>query len=255
MINLSDSSVVMPYISELKKTQGDYFSNYFLTPLEAQIPLLHSEKSLIFLQPEYDFYRLYFATIDINDFKNLLKQVPENLDVCIEVVTNSNIPEQLLKTLCEKFKLTETYQKLYKKLDIVANTEYCPDMGAFTPECIFEHVWQDFNKYYDHLPSLEKIETFLNNGKLISIENEQGDLCGYILFEIKGKQAYLNYIANYGGKKTLLLLWERFYNVLSHYNVKSIYLWYNINNKKASRMYQIENFEDAHLKNYIFLRK
>lgn len=246
-----NSAEIMTQITKIKKSGDEFYINYFLTTLNEELLYFENDGAIVFLQPEHDFYRLYFACSDLEKLDDLLVQLPKD-EIYLEYVCKNDIDEKLAEILLRYFTFDALYQKMFKKLNVV-DEKYLP-VNVIDAKVIYKKVYETFNIYYDHLASEEEIIEMCENRNVITIY-EGGQLRAFLIYKIKGKSAYLNHIANYGSKDNLIELWNKFYQTLNAKEINYLDLWYDKANAKALNMYRIEQFSDFNLYNYIYKLK
>lgn len=243
------SSIIFDKINTIKKSNPSEFkTNYFFNQLDEEILCLDNDNAIIFLQPEYDFFRLYFAYVDTESLDCLFDCLKNN-DIYLEIITKTKPNEELNKIILKHFSFETLYQKMFKKLKITEEKTSINDL--INVDEIYEKIFSTFNIHYDHFMSKEELKELADSKQILTIY-ENNELKSFLIFKTKGSSAYLNHIANYGSKQNLIALWEKFYQVLNNNRINYLDLWYDTANKKAFNMYNIENFKNFPLKNYIY---
>lgn len=231
----------------IKKDKKTTYTNFYTQQeLIYQVKLL--QHSIIILKQEENFWRLYFFTNNIQELQNAIDGIQNSIPICIEILQKqeeivlNSIPKQTL------------YVRLRKNISKIPKRDFTQ---ASTKESyakkIYELIQKDFNIYFDHLPTLEVIKDWIKNKKILFVTEDE-KIISYLVFNIKGKGAYINYIANYGGKDSLVKIWQMLYQELNNFDIEFIHLWCDTKNTKAMNMYQIEGFSPDGLKNFIYLK-
>lgn len=245
-----DLNQLRTYFSQIKLSCKETYTNFY-TQENALYEVKITPHSIIFLKKEKNFFRLYFFSNNLLKLKKNILNIKNNKTICIEILQK----EEKIKfdSLCKKatyIRLKKDYKNTHTQSRVSEEKIYSDALEA---KKIQKLIQRDFNPYFDHFPNLKSIQKHLDKGNILFIsQNKQ--ICSYIIFDIKGKAAYINYIANYGGKKNLIKIWQIFYEKLNNFLVEFIYLWCDINNTKAMNMYQIENFIPEGLKNFIYIK-
>ncbi len=240
----------------IKSRSQQIVTNYFFNTQENLFLYYQDSDACIFLQKQNDFYRLYFIGSEQAYIEYLLQTLTIPFRVILENVTTN----QALSLSTWHYETT--YVRLAKTLRLSSDSTM--DSSRYVATLQAEHLLRllcrDFNKYFDYLPSVAALQRRIDSKHVLCITRENklalGDISqsilGYLVFIPKGKSAYLNFIANYGGKTSLLTLWNVFYTCLSKFRIGSLHLWCNIHNQKAMRMYTKESFMPSGLQNIIY---
>lgn len=231
-------------INIIKSPQKPLITNFYFNKTNKLYKIKSTNNSLIFIYKDFGFYRIYFLGNDLFELEYLLNDLELDLDSYIEIIAKEaylNLPN---------YKKEATYLKFYKKIDKNPNYIYKNDF-ILDYDMLYKNINKDFNKYYDHLPNKNTIKQYIKNNQVLYISKDDV-LLSYLVFKQMGKSAYLNFIANYAGKDSIIKLWNSFYTTLNKINIQSINLWCNSSNKKAMNMYKIENFTFSELNNFIY---
>ncbi|PAF53671.1 hypothetical protein BKH42_04960 [Helicobacter sp. 13S00482-2] len=231
----------------IKKNAKNIYTNFYTQEnIIYQVKILSD--CIIILKQEQIFWRLYFFSNDIEKLQDALDQIRSNIPICIEIIQKQ---EEIILDSIQKQTI---YLRLRKNLSKIPKTDLQQISNKkASPKEFYKLIQKDFNIYFDHLPTLETIENWIKNKKILYI-NQEEKIISYLVFNIKGKGAYINYIANYGGKNSLIRIWEMFYQELNKFDIEFIYLWCDTKNTKAMNMYEIEGFYPDGLKNFIYLK-
>lgn len=242
-----DLKQIHSHILLIKKDKKNTYTNFYIQEdISYQVRIL--THSIIILKQEESFWRLYFFSNDIEKLQNALDEIQNDVPICIEILQKQ---EDIIFNSIEKHTLYIRLRKNISKIPEVKLQK--PSQKNICAEKIHELIQKDFNIFFDHLPTLETIKDWIKNKKILFINKEE-KIISYLVFNIKGKGAYINYIANYGGKDSLVKIWEMFYQELNSFDIEFIHLWCDMKNTKAMKMYQIEGFSPDGLKNFIYLK-
>lgn len=248
MQSIKSNEIVKKINNLRKKNINNFQSNYFFTQIEEDILYAENNDALIFLSREKTFYKLFYAFVDAVSFSNLLKDLPD-INIYLEIISKQEPSHDLQTALKPYFEYKTTYQKLYKKLDVIEKK--IPVISTVDIDLIFEKLYQSFDIYFEHLMQKEELIELASNNKVITIY-ENNEMTSFIIYKVQGTKAYLNQIANYGSKSNLIDLWKKFYLALNNDGIKYLDLWYNKQNKKAENMYNIEQFQPLNMFNYCY---
>lgn len=244
-----DKILINEKINVLRKTSVERFqSNYFLTPISEDCITFENNEAIVFLSKEKHFYKLFYAFIDIKSFEKLLEKLPQ-AEIYLEIISKTSLTEELKVVLEKYFEYKTTYQKLYKKLEVIEPR--IPVKSNIDIGLIFEKLYSTFNIYFEHLMEKDELAQLAQDNKVITIY-EKDEMKAFLIYKVQGTKAYLNQIANYGSKKNLIELWHLFYQALNNDGIKYLDLWYDKQNKKAENMYNIERFQPLDMFNYCY---
>ncbi|MDP2538705.1 hypothetical protein Q5I06_02765 [Helicobacter sp. faydin-H76] len=242
-----DINDIRSQIFLIKKNAKNIYTNFY-TQLNIAYQVKILSHSIIILKKELGFWRLYFFSNDIKKLQDTLSKIQNNAPICIEILQKQ---EEIILNSAKK---QTVYIRLRKNLSNISKMEIQqPPYKKPSAKKFYELIQKDFNIYFDHLPTLETIKDWIKNKRILYIKKER-QIISYLIFNINGKGAYINYIANYGGKDSLIKIWQMFYQELNNFDIQSIYLWCDTKNTKAMNMYQIEGFSPDGLKNFIYLK-
>ena len=248
MQNIS-AELIGEKINELRKQDVRNFqTNYFFTTLSDNVLYKQNQNAIIFLAKEKSFYKLYYALTNILSFSELLAFLPDE-EIYLEIVARQEIEEDFSQILDKFFEYQTTYQKLYKKLEVLPQ-KYTIDCRVDV-DLVFEKLYSTFDVRFEHLMAKEELVKLNKDNKVLTIY-ENDEMKSFLIYKTQGSKAYLNQIANYGSKENLINLWKVFYQALNNDNITYVDLWYNKQNKKAENMYKIENFQPLKMFNYCY---
>ena len=230
-----------------RKSTLDFQSNYFMTDLDIDF-FIKNDDAVIVLSKEKTFYKLFYAFINIESFKQLLKQLP-NKEIYLEIISKQPPLKELETALEQFFEYKTTYQKLYKKLQVIE--PQIPVESKIDIDLLFDKLYSTFDIYFEHLMTKEELIELASDNKIVTVY-ENDELKSFVLYKTQGTKAYLNQIANYGTKENLIELWKLFYQALNNHGIKYLDLWYDKQNKKAENMYNIEQFQPLNQFNYCY---
>lgn len=98
-------------------------------------------------------------------------------------------------------------------------------------------------------------DRFLDDGELASREAiliKTEEIASFIIYEIRGGFAHIDFVYNTFGRAGLIALWQGFYKAISKKKLKGVMLWVNVANAKALNMYKIEDFTPSYELNFIY---
>lgn len=249
-----DNSQILEQYTRIKSGGINFYSNYFFKPVSENATGAFGKDSLFFLEPQNGFSRYYFASTNLDELSRITKDsLNKGSVICADYIAKSDMPQAVCDFFNANFLPYAKYAKRTKKLEL-SNTEAQIFNCEISAEAIYADLLKTFDKYASYFPSFEAIKKAKEENRIIYI-GDNSDIKSYIIFEIKGKCAYLNFIANRGGKAALKEIWSKFYSALCAFKAESLYLWVDLANSKAIRMYDIEKFSPPQLFNFIFIAK
>lgn len=236
-------------INNLRKSDIQNFqTNYFLNKLDDEIECFENENAIIILQPEKNFFKIFFAFCDINSFDKILSQLPQK-EIYLEIISKIEIENNLKEIINKYFAYQTTYQKLYKKLKI--NNKLKTQKFIVDSSEIYNKIYTTFDVRFEHLMNKKSLINLINKNQVITVYKDN-ELKAFLIYKVQGSKAYLNHIVNYGDKENLIELWKLFYQELNNRQITYLDLWYNKQNKKAENMYNIEQFHPLNMYNFCY---
>lgn len=246
---ITSKSIRKKIVAITGQDSSSFVTNYYRSPLPEELLYCENDKAVIFLCPEFNHYKLYFASISQDALEELFAtiKIPE---IYMEIISQKGLTGEEICFYLKYFEFKNLYLKMGKKLE-TNECNHQPQYSNPIPD-IFNSLNLTFDKVYDHLPAMKELERLNEKGYIVSI-NEDIELKGFAVFNITGSGlATLNFIANYGTKQHLIELWRKFYGILNYFNISHLSLWCNAGNRKALNMYKIENFLQNGGYNYFF---
>jgi hypothetical protein len=238
-----------------QSTRG-FFTNYFRQQMVgSQILSAATPRSVLLVNDEHDFFRLYFFTSDLAD----LEQVLRELDFPGEVVTG-----YLTKAADEKiagafqrcgFSPIATYRRMitYQLPPQRPN----PALGyaiAADVEQLYEGLFQTFNKYTDHLPTKNRLHGYVENQWVI-VNRQAGRILGAVCFQLEGPRVNYNYLYNLSGNALdFLRLQNNFYGVMHQHGIHAGFLWINQTETRLAALHESMGWHFDGLNDYFYLR-
>ncbi|MBE5923083.1 MAG: GNAT family N-acetyltransferase [Lachnospiraceae bacterium] len=202
------------------------------------------------------YIKLYFCTDDFGWVSDL-SRIKEDIDIsefAIEVVSKEEKPYNLNDVVpYTHIKQYMRYRRVGNPADDKSDNEcvtYCLENDTAR---IKEMLDAYFTPIGDELPTEQEIKEFIIKGNVICIK-EKDNLCGYIIFEDKGKTSYIRNICvdeQYRGLGIGKELLDK-YNGL-HKGFKVFTLWCNSNNENALKLYSLAGYCFDNLLNTIYI--
>ena len=234
--NLSDISRKMDAIKV--RSAGGFFTNYFHQPMVGhQLLSAQTDHSLLFLNDEFDFYRLFYFTNDLADLGGALKDL-EFSETTVASYLDTSLDERIPARFLESgFEAIATYQRMINHdLPIYRTNRALRFAEAGDVETLYQGLFTVFNKYTDRLPTKDLLANFIAQQQVLVNRNQDGIL-GCIIFQIQRKRVNVSHLYNHSDNNldTLMLL-SNFYGLMHERGIRSGFLWVNSTNVNVSKM-------------------
>lgn len=250
-------------INELRKKDSiNFFTNYFLTPLDDEIFCVHNENAIVFLQIDRENFRLFFAYINEKSLNELLKFLPKNKEVSLEIISKKDIPGSLNNIVTKYLEYETTFERMKCLVGNIKKTKlYLEDEIEFAKnneiDIIYDKLYKIFNNHTSHLPDKEELQALVLNKQILVVRNTDSSLSAIVIYKKEGKQARFDQFLSFDNNMAnTLKLWDYFASELIRLNFISCYLWVDIiYNKSAYIFYKYFGYVSDGLKNYVFINR
>ncbi|MGA1825067.1 MAG: hypothetical protein ACMUIP_10445 [bacterium] len=252
IVDLAAIINIINYIN--KKNKNKTFTNYFKQGLNStSFNTIWMQNTIAFLDKEGDFFRLYFYSKNLEELYEALNGLLIRPTV-IDCVTNKfsiNLHNVLLKSGFKKI-------ALYKRLQNNNFPFYETNKSLLFAEkkelaFLYERLFTDFDKYLDHLPTMDKLIEYLQNDQVL-VMREDSIISGYIIYRIQGKKVFLNYWFNKGNPLNSIRLLTNFYGLMNAKGVKSGFVWVSVEKKGVLKVHQTFGYNFDGLEDHIYLK-
>jgi hypothetical protein len=232
-------------------------TNYFFQAMDkvANLRVLESPKSLCFLHDEWDFSRLYFCTYDAADLQIELQSAPWPPIVVSDWISKEgNAPvHALLENL--GFHTHAMYDRIiYKTLRLERSNDDLLFAEPGDSEAIHGLLFRVFDKYADHIISLEELCVLVGQRRIILTRDAQQAIDGLVIFPINGQNCNFNFLYNSGGLLKLSRLLGNFYGVLSERGVQSGFSWVRRTRPLVLKLHESFGWKRDGIVDYIYVR-
>lgn len=250
---LTNITYINNKISKIKKLSESFnLTNYFWQPLKSHIfEAYECDNAIIFIDKDTGFYRLYYFSANLNDLKELINKV-DLKPITIDYITKKyadKINSVFIECGYERIAL---YKRIVNNnLPIFQTNDELCFARLEEIDFLYNRLFDDFNKYLDHIPSKHKIKDLITNQNVI-VTHEKKEISGYIIFRLQGKKAFLNYWYNEGKPMNALSLLINFYGLMVNNKISSVYGWVNENKKGVIKTHQKFGFIFDGLEDYIY---
>ncbi len=234
--NLSDISLKMDAIKV--RSSGGFFTNYFQQPMVGnQLLSAQTDHSILFLNDEFDFYRLFYFTNDLPDLGGALKDL-ELSETTVASYLNTSLDERIPARFLESgFEEIATFQRMINNgLPIYRTNRALRFAEAGDLEELYQGLFTVFNKYTDRLPTKDRLANFIAKQQVLVNRNQDGIL-GCVVFQIQRKRVNVSHLYNRSDNNldTLMLL-SNFYGLMHERGIRSGFLWVNSTNLNVIKM-------------------
>jgi hypothetical protein len=242
------------------QTTGGFFTNYFRQEtVGSQILTAATARSVLLVNDEHDFFRLYFFTSDIADLEEILHDADFPGDVVAGYLTKAAdkvVDENIAAAFQQSgFSLIATYRRMitYQLPQQQPNPalEYAVTADV---DQLYEDLFQTFNKYTDHLPTKNRLLGYVENQWVI-VNRQAGRIRGAVCFQLEGPRVNYNYIYNLSGNALdFLRLQNNFYGVMHQRGIHAGFLWINQTETRLAALHESMGWRFDGLKDYFYLR-
>lgn len=254
MINFNNiqPSDIRVVIANVFKTKKPILSNFFLPEKDAQYQLWNSEKTILISKEERDFYRLFVISSEINDSIEALRQLKSDKYI-INYPTKGDISEW------DNFMEKSGYKRIghYKRLFNTNIKSRKSALNTFAGQDdliqIMILLQSHFSPYTDYIPNVEQLSTMISNNQIIADYDEEGKLCGILIYTIEGVKCYLNAWVDIGSNGLFLL--HKAYNIAYEKGIKVVYFWVNCENANVLRLHEMMGAKYDGLNDYTYKKQ
>jgi hypothetical protein len=238
------------------ESHGAFSTNYFRQEMIGeQILMAGTDRTILFANDEYDFFRLYFFTSDLADLERMLPRVRYPADVVAGYLTRR--VDNNVVTAFERagFRSIATYSRMetYRLPQQQANSalEYAVAADA---DRLHNDLFRTFNRYTDHLPTKSRLLNFIRNQQVI-IKRHIGKIMGAVCFQLHGLKVNYNYIYSLSGSGLdFLQLQNNFYGVMNQLGIRAGFLWINQANSRLAALYRATGWRFDGLQDHFYFR-
>jgi len=225
---------------------GGFFTNYFRQQIVgSQILSAATARTVLLLNDEHEFFRLYFFTTDLADLGQTLHEVKFPREVVAGYFTKA-ADEAADETVAAAFQQAgfspiATYRRMI--------TYRLPPLR---PNPALE--FQSFNKYTDHLPTKHRLRDYVEKQWVI-VNRDVGRIRGAVCFQLEGPRVNYNYIYNLSGNALdFLRLQSNFYGVMHQRGIHAGFLWINQTETRLAALHESMGWRFDGLNDCFYLR-
>jgi hypothetical protein len=235
---------------------GDIFTNYFRQEMVGQqLFLTGNDRTLLLLNEEYGFFRLYFFTSDLSDLAQMLACAEYPGEVVAGYLTKKVNSEVIAAFEHAAFVGIATYGRM--ETHQLPQQRPNPALEYALPDDtdqIHADLFRAFNKYTDHLPTKSRFLGYINNQQVI-VKRRNRQIIGAVVFQLQGLKVNYNYIYNFSGRGIdFMELQNNFYGVMHERGIHAGFLWINQANERLIAVYKAAGWQFAGLEDYFYFR-
>jgi hypothetical protein len=238
------------------QSTGGFFTNYFRQEMVGpQILTAATARSVLLVNDEHDFFRLYFFTSDLADLQQILRDVDFPGDVVAGYLTKGADENIAAAFQQSGFNPIATYRRMItyrlppQQPDPALEYAIAADVDQ-----LYEGLFQTFNKYTDHLPTKNRLHGYVENQWVI-VNRQAGRILGAVCFQLEGPRVNYNYLYNLSGNALdFLRLQNNFYGAMHQRGIRAGFLWINQANTRLSALHESMGWRFDGLKDYFYLR-
>ena len=238
------------------QSTGGFCTNYFRQEMPgSQIMSAATARTVLVLNDEHDFFRLYFFTTDVAELEETLRETTFPAQTVSGYLTRSadeNITEAYHRAgfnPIARYRRMITFQLPACRPN--ASLEYATTADI---DELYEGLFQAFNKYTDHLPTKNRLHGYIER-KWVIVNRNRDRIAGAVCFQLEGPRVNYNYIYNLTGDALdFLRLQTNFYGVMHQRGIHAGFLWINEAEDRLAKLYQSMGWQFDGLKDYFYLR-
>jgi hypothetical protein len=242
-------------MAQIKAQARDSFSTNYFRPemVGQQILVTATDRTILLVNDEYDFFRLYFFSSDLVDFGQLLRDARYPGEVVAGYLTKNLDKNVAIAFEQGGFLPIATYGRMetYRLPQQRPNPalEYAVPADA---EQLHQDLFRAFNKYTDHLPTKARLLDYIENQQVI-VNRKMGQIVGAVCFQLKGLKVNYNYIYSFSGDGLdFLQLQNNFYGVMNQRGIHAGFLWINQSNNRLAALYRAAGWRFDGLQDYFY---
>jgi long-chain acyl-CoA synthetase len=238
------------------QSTGGFFTNYFRQEMVGpQVLTAATARSVLLANDEHDFFRLYFFTSDLVDLEQILHDVDFPGDVVASYLTKTADENIAAAFQQSGFNPIATYRRMitYRLPPQRPNPALEYAIATDVDE-LHEGLFQAFNKYTDHLPTKNRLLSYILNQWVI-VHRQTNRILGAVCFQLQGPRVNYNYLYNFS-RNTLdfLRLQNNFYGVMHQRGIRAGFLWINHTDTRLAALHELMGWRFDGLQDYFYLR-
>lgn len=216
------------------------YTNYFQQKFHGDnLYRISTDKSILILNDEFDFYRLYYYTCDLCDLAFLV----QNMDFSGTIVVNllSKTDDHHIKSIFESsgFGFFAKFRRMAsQKLRICATNSSLQFAELGEVEKVQQALLGEFNRYTGHIPTLGSLAEMVSD-KQVLVSRRGSELSGCLVFQVHGRKVHYNFLYSHADDRAVApMLIENFYGLMHERGISSGFLWVDELNTGVIRMHR-----------------
>jgi len=238
------------------QSSGGFWTNYFRQEMVGlQVLTAATARSVLLVNDEYDFFRLYFFTNDLADLEQLLRDADYPGDVVagyLAKAPDENVAAAFQQTGFNPiaiYRRMETYRLPVQRPNPALEYATAADVDQ-----VHEDLFRTFNKYTDHLPTKDRLLGYVENQQVI-VNRQVGRILGAVCFQLRGPRVNYNYLYNLSPNALdFLRLQNNFYGLMHQRGIRAGFLWVDETNTRLAALHQSMGWCFDGLRDYFYLR-
>jgi hypothetical protein len=243
-------------MARVKAGATGFCTNYFRQEMPGtEIFSAATARTVLLLNNEHDFFRLYFFTTDVADLEQMLGDVNfpgETVTGYLSRSANQKIAAAFQRT---GFNPIATYRRMIS-YDLPAHRPNAALQYATVADVdqLYERLFESFNKHTDHLPTKDRLQRYVQNEWVI-VTRDADRIPGAVCFQLEGPRVNYNYVYNLTGNAVdFLRLQNNFYGVMHERGIHAGFLWINETEPRLAAVHHSNGWQFDGLKDYFYLR-
>jgi hypothetical protein len=235
---------------------GGVSTNYFRQEMVGQqILTAATSRTVLLVNDEHDFFRLYFFTSDLADLEQMLRDADYPGDVVTGHLTRSADTTMGAAFQKSGFNPIATYGRMLNyQLPRQQPNPALEYATAGDLDRIYQDLFQIFNKYTDHLPTKDRLLGYIVNHQVI-VNRRSCQILGAVCFQLQGLRVNYNYLYNLSGDGIdFLRLQNNFYGVVHQRGIRAGFLWINQTNTLLAALHHSMGWRFDGLQDHFYLR-
>jgi hypothetical protein len=238
------------------ESTGGFCTNYFRQEMPGpEILSAATARTVLLLNKEHDFFRLYFFTTDVADLEQCLRDVDFPGNTVVGYLTRS-LDENIAAAFQQSgFSPIATYHRMttYRLPPLRPNPALEFALPADVDQ-LYDGLFRTFNKYTDHLPTKHRLRDYVEKQWVI-VNRDVGRIRGAVCFQLEGPRVNYNYIYNLSGNALdFLRLQSNFYGVMHQRGIHAGFLWINQSKTRLAALYESMGWRFDGLNDCFYLR-
>jgi len=238
------------------QSSGGFWTNYFRPEMVGlQILTAATARSVLLVNDEYDFFRLYFFTNNLADLEQLLRDADYPGDVVVGYLAKA--PDENVAAAFRQagFKPIAIYRRMETyRLPVQRPNPALEYAVAADVDQVHEDLFRTFNKYTDHLPPKDRLLGYVANQQVI-VNRQAGRILGAVCFQLRGPRVNYNYLYNLSSSALdFLRLQNNFYGVMHQRGIRAGFLWVNETNTRLAALHESMGWRFDGLRDYFYFR-